>query len=107
MQRARMSRFLVAIENADVPRCVCPHLWRGQPNGIADIVVIDPETVGSEDAALHFDLPGGAPRLTAGGIGVKRVLVNGVETIRDGKATDARPGKVLRSGRDTVTVATS
>jgi N-acyl-D-aspartate/D-glutamate deacylase len=73
----------------------------------ADIVVFDPETVASEDAALHFDLPGDAPRLTAGGIGVKRVLVNGVETIRDGKATDARPGKVLRSGRDTVTVATS
>jgi len=38
---------------------------------------------------------------------VKRVLVNGVETIRDGKATDARPGKVLRSGKDTATVATS
>ncbi|HVT64923.1 MAG TPA: D-aminoacylase [Mycobacteriales bacterium] len=73
----------------------------------ADIVVFDPETIASEDAALHFDLPGDAPRLTAGGIGVKRVLVNGVETIRDGKATDARPGKVLRSGRDTVTVATS
>ena len=73
----------------------------------ADIVVFDPETVASEDAALHFDLPGDAPRLTAGAIGVKRVLVNGVETIRDGKATDARPGKVLRSGKDTATVATS
>jgi N-acyl-D-aspartate/D-glutamate deacylase len=73
----------------------------------ADIVVFDPETIASEDASLHFDLPGDAPRLTAGGIGVKRVLVNGVETIRDGKATAARPGKVLRSGRDTVTVATS
>ncbi|HEX3901147.1 MAG TPA: amidohydrolase family protein [Mycobacteriales bacterium] len=72
----------------------------------ADIVVIDPETVASEDASLHFDLPGDAPRLTARGIGVKRVLVNGVETIRDGKATEARPGKVLRSGRDTVTVPT-
>jgi N-acyl-D-aspartate/D-glutamate deacylase len=72
----------------------------------ADIVVIDPDTVASEDASLHFDLPGDAPRLTAGGIGVKRVLVNGVETIRDGKATSARPGKVLRSGRDTVTVPT-
>ncbi|HVS67379.1 MAG TPA: D-aminoacylase [Mycobacteriales bacterium] len=73
----------------------------------ADIVVFDPETVASEDAALHFDLPGDAPRLTAGGIGVKRVLVNGIETIRDGKATTARPGKVLRSGKDTATVATS
>jgi len=73
----------------------------------ADLVVFDPTEVAAEDASLHFDLPGGAPRLTAGAVGIKRVLVNGIETIRDGTATGARPGTVLRSGRDTVTVATS
>ncbi|MBV9871112.1 MAG: D-aminoacylase [Frankiaceae bacterium] len=73
----------------------------------ADLVVFDPQEIAAEDASLHFDLPGDAPRLTAGAIGVKAVLVNGVETIRDGKQTGARPGTVLRSGRDTVTVATS
>ena len=73
----------------------------------ADIVVFDPETIASEDASLVADLPGDAPRLTAGSIGVKRVLVNGVETIRDGVATGAKPGTLLRSGRDTETVATS
>jgi N-acyl-D-aspartate/D-glutamate deacylase len=73
----------------------------------ADLVVFDPQEVAAEDASLHFDLPGDAPRLTAGAIGVKRVLVNGVETIRDGKATGARPGTLLRSGRDTVSVPTS
>jgi N-acyl-D-aspartate/D-glutamate deacylase len=72
----------------------------------ADIVVFDPAEIGSEDASLVFDLPGDAPRLTAGSVGVKRVLVNGVETIRDGAATGATPGKLLRSGRDTVTVQT-
>src|SRR3954465_5331668 len=73
----------------------------------ADIVVFDPQEIASEDASLVFDLPGDAPRLTAQSLGVKRVLVNGVETIRDGKATGAKPGTLLRSGRDTVTVATS
>jgi N-acyl-D-aspartate/D-glutamate deacylase len=73
----------------------------------ADLVVFDPQEIASEDASLHFDLPGDAPRLTAGALGIKRVLVNGVETIRDGKATGNRPGTLLRSGRDTVSVPTS
>jgi N-acyl-D-aspartate/D-glutamate deacylase len=72
----------------------------------ADVVVFDPETIGSEDATLVPDLPGGAARLTAGSFGVVRVLVNGVETVIDGKSTDATPGTVLRSGRDTRTVST-
>jgi N-acyl-D-aspartate/D-glutamate deacylase len=75
--------------------------------GHADIVLFDPATVGAEDARLVRDLPGTGPRLTAGSTGVVRVLVGGVETVRDGAATGATPGAVLRSGRDTVTVATS
>jgi N-acyl-D-aspartate/D-glutamate deacylase len=70
----------------------------------ADVVVFDPETIGAEDATLVADLPGGSARLTAGSFGVSRVLVNGVATIVDGKATGATPGTVLRSGRDTYTV---
>ena len=73
----------------------------------ADIAVVDPETVGSELAHLVHDLPGDSPRLTAGSIGVVRVLVNGVVTVVDGTPTGDLPGKVLRSGRDTDTVATS
>ncbi len=73
----------------------------------ADIAVVDPETVGSELAQLVHDLPGNSPRLTAGSIGVVRVLVNGVVTVIDGEPTGELPGTVLRSGRDTDTVATS
>jgi N-acyl-D-aspartate/D-glutamate deacylase len=70
----------------------------------ADLVVFDPETVGSEPATLVADLPGGTSRLTADSQGVVRVLVNGVETVADGKATGAKPGSLLRSGSATRTV---
>jgi N-acyl-D-aspartate/D-glutamate deacylase len=72
----------------------------------ADLVVFDPATVGAEHARLVEDLPGGAARLTAGSEGVVRVVVGGVTTVEDGAATGATPGRVLRSGIDTITVPT-
>jgi N-acyl-D-aspartate/D-glutamate deacylase len=73
----------------------------------ADLVVFDPETVGAENARLVEDLPGRSARLTAGSEGVVRVYVAGAATVEDGKATGATPGRILRSGRDTVTVPTT
>ncbi len=70
----------------------------------ADIAVIDPETVGSENAHMVADLPGGCERLTAGSFGVERVLVNGTAVIVDGEATGAVPGTLIKAGRDTYTV---
>jgi len=70
----------------------------------ADLLVFDPATVGSEPARLVHDLPGDTPRLYAGSHGVVRVLVNGVETVRDGAPTGALPGTLLRSGRHTSSV---
>jgi N-acyl-D-aspartate/D-glutamate deacylase len=69
----------------------------------ADIAIFDDDTVGTEPVHVKFDLPGGAGRLYAGSHGVGHVLVNGVEVVTDGEYTDARPGTVIRSGRDTQT----
>ena len=70
----------------------------------ADVVVFNPDEIGSEDAMLVTDLPGNSSRLTAGSFGVKRVLVNGVTIVENGVANGAVPGTVLKSGTDTYTV---
>ncbi len=70
----------------------------------ADVVLFDPANVATGEVQLLADLPGGSARLYADAIGVQRVMVNGTTVVHDGKETGARPGTVLRSGRDTYTV---
>ncbi len=72
----------------------------------ADVVVFDPERVRSAGARRVFDLPGETMRLTADSEGIELVLVNGVESVVGGRLTGAQAGTILRSGRDTETVAT-
>jgi N-acyl-D-amino-acid deacylase len=62
-----------------------------RPGAWADLVVFDPATV--RDRATFGD-----PRHFAEGF--RDVLVNGVAVIRNGRLTEARPGKALRHGRD-------
>jgi N-acyl-D-aspartate/D-glutamate deacylase len=80
------------------------HRGRIAPGFHADLVVFDPATVASRPTELLADLPGGGERLTAGSLGVEHVLVAGEEVVTAGSLTGRRPGRVLRSGRDTDTV---
>ena len=48
----------------------------------ADLVVFDPDRVGSLPVTLRRDLPGGGERLHAGSTGVDHVLVAGREVVR-------------------------
>jgi N-acyl-D-aspartate/D-glutamate deacylase len=107
-------RQLVALEQAvrlmtDVPAQLFGLRERGRISlGYhADVVVLDPESVGASPARIAFDLPGNSKRLLADPAGISRVLVNGQETIVDGHPTGDLPGVILRSGRDTRTPATS
>jgi N-acyl-D-aspartate/D-glutamate deacylase len=69
----------------------------------ADVIVIDPETVGTDEVEMRFDLPGHEGRLYADSTGIDHVLVNGTPIVTDGELTDRRGGTLLRSGRDTTT----
>ena len=76
------------------------------PGNHADVVIFDAATVGRGPTIAKHDLPGGNDfRLYADALGVDHVIVNGVEIVRDGTHTGKLPGKVLRSGKDTRTVA--
>ena len=67
----------------------------------ADLLVLDENSVGSQAVNTRFDLPGGAGRLYAEAEGIDHVFVSGTEIVADGAFTGVRPGRVLRSGRDT------
>ena len=73
----------------------------------ADVVVFDGDEVGRGPVYTRYDLPGtkAEGRLYADAIGIDCVIVNGQVAVRDNAVTDARPGTVFRSGRDTVTRA--
>jgi N-acyl-D-aspartate/D-glutamate deacylase len=68
------------------------------PGMMADLVAFDPDTVGSEPAERVRDFPGDSDRLIARSIGIRRVWVAGIETVRDGELIEGRrPGRLLRA----------
>jgi len=69
----------------------------------ADLVIFDPDTMGTSPVSMIHDLPGGAARLMSSGLGIDAVLVGGQEIVLGGRFTGATPGRLLRSGRDTRT----
>jgi len=73
----------------------------------ADVVVFNPATVASEPVSMQYDLPGGAGRLFSNAIGIDAVVVNGETIISDGEVTGTNPGRVLRSGTDTIGTSVS
>jgi N-acyl-D-aspartate/D-glutamate deacylase len=104
-------RGLVTMEEAvrqltDVPARLYGLRGRGRvaDGWCADLIVFDPDEIGSGAPYAVDDLPGGGERLTVGATGVAHVFVNGREIVADGVATGDLGGTLLRSGVDTDTV---
>jgi N-acyl-D-aspartate/D-glutamate deacylase len=87
----------------DVPARLYGLRDRGRvlPGYWADLVIFDPEAIDAGPVQLRADLPAHAGRLYAEPMGINSVLVNGTEIVHQGDLTGARPGRVLRRGRDT------
>ena len=68
----------------------------------ADIVIYDMEELDVEPnwvGEVVHDLPGGEWRRVQRAKGYHHILVNGVETFKDGDCTGATPGQLLRHGK--------
>lgn len=105
---AARDRNLLSLESAvqkltDVPARLYGLKDRGriEEGWCADLVIFDADNVAPAEIEVREDLPGGAWRLYSEAIGVHHVFINGEQAVLDGQFTDARPGTLLRSGRDT------
>ena len=65
---------------------------------VADLNVIDPETVTAHLPRVERDLPGGAARLTQRASGFLATVVGGQVLLEDGEHTGALPGSLVRRG---------
>jgi N-acyl-D-aspartate/D-glutamate deacylase len=71
------------------------------PGYRADLNVIDADRVGLRQPRLQQDLPAGGSRLVQDAEGYVATFVNGTATFRDGRATGAYPGRLVRGTRST------
>jgi len=63
----------------------------------ADVLVIDRDALGTSESPRYVgDLPANSGRYVVDATGYRMVIVNGEPLLRDGEATGATPGKLLR-----------
>jgi N-acyl-D-aspartate/D-glutamate deacylase len=91
---------LVKRQTADTAAAVGLH-DRGvlAPGRKADLNVIDFAALALERPVMAFDLPAGGKRLLQRARGYRHTIVSGLETYRDGAATGALPGRLVRGAQ--------
>jgi N-acyl-D-aspartate/D-glutamate deacylase len=65
----------------------------------ADLNIIDFDKLALERPIMAFDLPAGGKRLLQKARGYRHTIVSGIETYRDGSATGALPGRLVRGAQ--------
>ncbi len=79
-------------------------VWRLHDRGMlapgfaADVTIFDAATVAPLMPRVVYDLPGGAQRLVQEAEGYVATVVNGQVFTRNGEASEARAGRLLRAG---------
>jgi N-acyl-D-aspartate/D-glutamate deacylase len=63
---------------------------------VADLNILDPDTVGPAPLEVADDLPTGVSRLKQRAVGFKATVVGGEVVLEDGEHTGALPGQLLR-----------
>ncbi|MGY4317779.1 N-acyl-D-aspartate/D-glutamate deacylase [Bradyrhizobium sp. JR3.5] len=69
------------------------------PGFKADVNVIDYDRLHLHPPKVHYDLPVGGRRLLQQVDGYDATIVSGVVTQLEGKATGARPGRLVRGAQ--------
>ena len=70
-----------------------------RPGYKADLNVIDPETLELPAPTIVYDLPAGGRRLVQRARGYEVTMVSGAVTYRNGEATGALPGRLVRGAQ--------
>lgn len=92
--------WVVKAQSADTAAAVGLHdRGRLAPGLKADVNVIDYDRLTLHAPEVRFDLPAGGKRLVQRADGYAATIVSGQVTYRDGEATDALPGRLIRGGR--------
>jgi N-acyl-D-aspartate/D-glutamate deacylase len=68
-----------------------------EPGMLADLNLIDYDRLNLLPAVVVADLPAGGTRIVQGAVGYVATIKRGVVTYREGEATGARPGVLVRS----------
>lgn len=74
------------------------------PGMKADLNVIDYDRIGMRVPEMRYDLPAGGKRLVQEADGYVATILSGAITYRNGVATDALPGRLVRGGKSAAPV---